>query len=181
MADTLIDRLQHWWTSLPLYLKPGCPTAPSNVRAIAYLSLRYYYVVLLVTRPYLLQAVTEDGFADPRASHRIELCEKANRESIILLRDLARQGLVSSINYFDAIHILTNGMILFLRCFRNQSLEAITELEQYMPLLSLTHHLNIGKLGKQSIEALVEKLKSTCEQQRYVSSLMIVFSVSADA
>ncbi|KAH7131741.1 fungal-specific transcription factor domain-containing protein [Dactylonectria estremocensis] len=161
LAEQLMHRLLQWWDVLPLYLKPGCPTAPSYVRTIAFLGLRYYYIILLVTQPCLLQSTVDVRFVDDNFTRRVETCEEANHEAIIILKDLVTRNLISQMNFFDVFHILINGIILLLRCLKNQSPELIAELDQYIPLLSLADNFGIGKFGRQSMEALSTKLKNT--------------------
>lgn len=172
-----MHKLRQWWEVLPAYLKPGCPTPPSYTRTIAYLGLRYHYILMLVTQSYLLQSTINMQAVDDDFRRMVETCEEANRESTIILQDLVKQSLISQMNYFDVFHILINGIILLLRCLKDQSPEIITELDQYIPLLSLADHFSIGKFGRQSIEALSRKLKGV---SRYVNHLWVSEYLKSD-
>lgn len=165
IADNFIDRLQLWWSDLPLYLRPECPAAPSHTRFITYLSLRYQYIVMLVCRPFLLEAAADRQVSDPGVLRRAQLCESANDQCILLLKHLAREHLVSNINYFDGFHILSNALVLFLRALKAPGPRMMMEVEKYLPLLRLTGYLRFGKYGRESFDALSSELKRICAEQ----------------
>ncbi|KAJ9644294.1 hypothetical protein H2204_001645 [Knufia peltigerae] len=167
IADNFIDRLQLWWDELPLYLRPECPAAPSHTRVITYLSLRYQYIIMLVCRPFLLQAAADRQVSDAGVLRRARLCESANDKCIFLLKQLARERLVSNINYFDGFHILSNALVLFLRALKEPGPHMRKEVEEYLPLIQLTSHLRFGKYGRESFHALSNELKRICALPMY--------------
>ncbi|KAH9208322.1 hypothetical protein DL95DRAFT_480443 [Leptodontidium sp. 2 PMI_412] len=160
-TDNRLEELQHWWDQLPVYLKPGCPTAPCHTRAINYLGLRYYYTILLLTRPYLLEYLRDPFSSTTSVLQRAEKCETANRMSICLLKEMAAQSLLSKINPLDSIYILANGMILFMRVIHHPSAAMTNEMEEMTPLLATTEHLSIGKYATKVMHVTLQVLKST--------------------
>lgn len=94
----------------------------------------------------------------------IDVCEDANRNSISLLKDMAKAGLLSRINFFDCLYILVDGMVLFLRALKSPSLGIIEEMEDFLHLFPLTDYLKIGKFGISSFKALLHDLKFICQQ-----------------
>ncbi|KAH9204918.1 fungal-specific transcription factor domain-containing protein [Leptodontidium sp. 2 PMI_412] len=160
--SSLLTSLQEWWAAVPAYLRLDCPTAPSNIRAICHLSLRYHHIISLVTRPYLLYSVTCSNPLDETSTQRVRMCEEANRESILAIKKLTTSNLISRINYFDGLYIVANCMILFLRCLRKPSAELAKLAEEMVPIMELVDHLSFAKYGLESMHHLIEDLKTFC-------------------
>ncbi|KAI1381234.1 fungal-specific transcription factor domain-containing protein [Hypoxylon crocopeplum] len=157
LVTELLSLLDSWLEELPLYLRPDCRTAPTHLRAVSHLSLRYYEHVILVTRPYLLKS-------DDRSHEFAVRCEDANRRSIAILKELHRGSLLSRINYFDGMHVLSNGMIL-LRALRCPTPDILAELENYHPILQATRQLKIGRLASDNLVSYIDNLRVILHSQ----------------
>jgi len=166
VANGLLTQLQQWQETLPEYLRPGCPTAPSHVRAICHLSLRYYQIIMLITRPYLLQSVLSPEPVSTSQTKYSEICEDANKESLRLVKELSTKNLISKRNYFDALYILANAMILFLRCLRNPSSDLVKAVEEILPLIKMVDHLDFAQFAIKSMHGLLKDLKLYCTNSR---------------
>lgn len=153
VAKLMLSVLSEWLQTLPPHLKLQESTAPTYIRAISHLYLRYNEYTILLTRPYLLES-------ELRSQELTVRCEDANKRSIAILKELARAGLLSDINYLDGIYIMSNGMILFLRALRWPSAEILKELEDYHPILQKMCHLKIGRLASEAMASYMDNLRS---------------------
>ncbi|KAM5353262.1 hypothetical protein ACJZ2D_016843 [Fusarium nematophilum] len=141
----ILDRLQKWWDGLPVYLRPGRPTAPS---------------------PYLLLSVDNEASGDEQWQACVTKCENSNRESIVLLKEMARLGLLSLLSFSDAYYIIANGAILFLRCLKTPSDELVAEMKELQPLFSFTERNGVGQWGTKSYDALLEAIRVLSVHER---------------
>ncbi|KAH7127522.1 hypothetical protein EDB81DRAFT_143830 [Dactylonectria macrodidyma] len=174
----ILDRLQKWWDGLPVYLRPGRPTAPSYVRAITHLGLRYHHAIMLLTRPYLLLSVDNEASDDEQWKACVTKCENSNRESIVLLKEMARLGLLSQLSFSDAYYIIANGSILFLRCLKTPSDELVAEMKELQPLFSFTERNGVGQWGTKSYDALLEAIRVLNLHERAHTTVESPFSGS---
>lgn len=159
LSTSYSARLTTWWNELPIYIKPECPVAPCHLRAVTYIGLRYHHLVLLVTRMDLLRAATHNHDDSAEFQRKVDLCESSNEEAIRLLQKLDTENLICRRNFFDAFHILNNGMTLLLRCLGRPTGQAAVQLERFLPLLAHTDHLAIGQFGRRSYEALIRTIR----------------------
>lgn len=90
------------------------------------------------------------------------MCEDANHESILAIKKLAVNNLISRINYFDGLYIVANCMILFLRCLRKPSAELAKLAAEMVPIMELVDHLRFAKYGLESMHHLIEDLRTFC-------------------
>lgn len=134
-VETLVHDLQAWWTTLPEHLTKE-PTTASFARATLYLRLRYHYIMVLVTRPFLLDAVAKGCSA---TQHLVVLCEDHNDGSISTLLEMQARDLLSDSFWFDSHHILTTSLILLLRIIENpRSAELRKKVVSMQQLLNLS-------------------------------------------
>ncbi|KAH7131735.1 fungal-specific transcription factor domain-containing protein [Dactylonectria estremocensis] len=168
----LLEGLKKWKSDLPAYLQANCPTAPSYVRAINYLNLRYHHLVMLLTRNYLLHPLMDDRFHDGERSDLAKVCEAANDESISLIKEAFRKNVLGKTNYLDAYYILADSMILFLRALKNPSEKLTAELGEVLPLIAMTEHMHFGRFGLRSLSALYGRLNSLQDEYDNQSSLL---------
>ncbi|EXJ57727.1 uncharacterized protein A1O5_12517 [Cladophialophora psammophila CBS 110553] len=156
-AEEILGDIQCFWNELHEYLKPGAPLAASHSRAVHYLGLRYEYTILVATRPSVVSCWKSFGSCSDRLMQRVQLCEAANRRSLILLKRMAQEGLFSQQNFLDATYVLANALILLLRLVKDPSRELLMEADEYCLLIDMTQHLNIGRVTKRHFE------ETTCE------------------
>lgn len=164
-VNCLFDELENWWNTLPDHLQPSSPTAPSHLRALKYLGLRYYYTVLLLTRPYLLFALHQPDQCTPQILLRAKSCEDADKASCLLLMEMAQQNLLSRRNWADSIFILATCLILVLRAVKSPSAEVVQDMESMLPLLLITEHLKFGRVGKESMSSLLTEVRGIIHGQ----------------
>ncbi|KIW50501.1 hypothetical protein PV05_09305 [Exophiala xenobiotica] len=159
-ADEILSDIQCFWNRLHDYLKPGAPLAASHSRAVHYLGLRYEYTILVATRPSMVSCWKFFGSCSDRLMQRVQLCEAANRRSLLLLKRMARDGLFSQHNFLDATYVLANALILLLRLVKDPSRELLTEAEEYCLLIDMAQHLNIGRVTKRHFEETTREIRS---------------------
>ncbi|KAI1341026.1 fungal-specific transcription factor domain-containing protein [Xylariaceae sp. FL0016] len=165
----LLAAAQSWWSRLPDYLRPTCPTAPSYRRAIGHLGLRYYHSLMLITRRHLLEEIIYHSPSASR-SERARICEQSNNDSIALAKTMAEQGLLGKFNYLDAFSIQSDGLILLVRVIKSPSAALAQEMVNLLPLLHLTEHLQSGRVAVKSYNAILAKLRPILIQEpRYHS------------
>lgn len=133
-----VERLAHdikaWWTTLPEHLTKE--TVPASfARAVLYLRLKYHYILVLITRPFLLDAVSKGR---PTTQH-VVVCEDHNDGSISTLLDMHSRDLLSDTFWFDSHHILSASLILLLRIIENPSStelrKKVISMQQLLPLI----------------------------------------------
>lgn len=165
LLDSMLGQLDGWHAALPPYLKPDCPAAPTHFRAIRFLHLRYHQYIMLLTRPFLLQA----GQLKCRFSSR---CEEATRVSVRLLTELTDHKLLSRIHFQDSMFILACGMILFAVTVRRPTPRLIAELSDYrsllLPFIHHTGHISIGLRASEIIKIFLESQGAAVGSSRYV-------------
>ncbi|CAI4213658.1 unnamed protein product [Parascedosporium putredinis] len=166
VVKDLLNQLQKWWDDLPVYLRPGRPTAPSYVRSLTHLGLRYHHAILLLTRPYLLLSVDHSASGDDHWKDCVEKCENSNRQSIALLMEMAKLGLLSELSFFDAYYIISNSAILFLRYLKTPTTQLMAEMKRFQPLFPFATRLGVGRWSQRAFEALLEATKVSDDQHR---------------
>lgn len=143
-----VERLAHdikaWWISLPEHLTRE--TIPESfARAVLYLHLRYHYILVLITRPFLLDVVANGR---SKTQHAVA-CEDYNDGSISTLLDLHSRDLLSESFWFDSHHILSASLILLLRIIDNPS---SAELRKKVASMQQLLHLIPGKIQAYAID-----------------------------
>lgn len=121
-VETLVHDLQAWWTTLPEHLTKETITE-SFARAILYLRLRYHYILVLVTRPFLVHGVSKRR---SKTKH-VVVCEDHNDGSISTLLEMQARDLLSDSLWFDSHHILSASLMLLLRIIENPSSAELRE------------------------------------------------------
>lgn len=161
-ADSVVRQmlmeLDSWLGDLLPHLKLSAPIAPTHLRAVSYLHMRYNQCVILLTRPYLLES-------DDRSCCFTAECETANGRSLTILKALHKNGLLSKINHLDWMHVLSSGMILLLRAIRWPTAMMLEELEGYVPILQTTRQLRIGRLAIDYMMFYIENLRALLGSQ----------------
>lgn len=162
-STLVLEDLKAYKDSLPMYLRPECPTAPSFERAINYLELRYQMQIMILTRKCLLSPTFQD---QARASFSSITCVEANKTSIEILKRLHVKGALSRVNYIDAYTLLVNAMILIIRAPKSPPLEMLLELESLAPLLSAIENSQLSNCCLESFSILCQIMRNTqqCEQ-----------------
>lgn len=143
-----VERLAHdikaWWVSLPEHLTKE--TIPASfARAVLYLRLRYHYILVLITRPFLLDAVAKGC----RTTQHVVACEDHNDGCISTLLDMHSRDLLSESLWFDSHHILSASLILLLRIIDNPS---SAELRKKVTSMQQLLHLIPGKIQAYAID-----------------------------
>lgn len=113
-VDALIRELTIWWADVPEHLTKASPSE-SFARATLYLRLRYHYVLVLLTRSFLLDSTSESHLIN----RHVKICNDNNDRSITILIDMQSENLLTDSLWFDAHHILSTSLILLLRMLKN--------------------------------------------------------------
>lgn len=132
--ESLAHDIKAWWTTLPEHLTRG--TIPELfARAVLYLRLRYHYILALITRPFLLDAVANGR---PTTQH-VVACEQHNDGCIKTLLEMHSRDLLSDSFWFDSHHILSASLILLLRIidkpYSAELKEKVTSVQQLLHLI----------------------------------------------
>ena len=163
-STLVLKDLKAYRDTLPLYLRPECPTAPSFERAICYLDMRYQMQVIILTRKCLLSPTLHD---QDQASFSSTACVEANKASIEILKRLHGKGALSRVNYIDAYCLLVDAMILIIRAAKSPSSEMLLELESFAPLLSVIESYYLSKCCLESLSALCQIMRNTQQVEQY--------------
>ncbi|KAL1604871.1 hypothetical protein SLS60_004411 [Paraconiothyrium brasiliense] len=164
--NTLFDEMQSWWAELPTHLHDCSTVAPSLLRTTLHLQLRYHYIVCLIARPYLFFLAFEQKFADEMVLKWAELGERANQNSIRILKTLQISGHLSSSFWLDVHHVLCAGLILLLRVLKNPALPScLQEVYDFLPTLRITSHTRIGQFAVECFEMLEQNVQDGNEQR----------------
>ncbi|KAK3897407.1 fungal-specific transcription factor domain-containing protein [Staphylotrichum tortipilum] len=112
----LLRDLNTWWETLPDHLTNNA-VPDSFANAAFYLRLRYHYILVLITRPFLFDAT----FVTHGTTNRyVEICEDHNNAAIDTLLEMQLRNLLAGSFWFDS-HILTSSLILLMRIMMNPS------------------------------------------------------------
>ena len=134
--------------------------APSHSRAVLYLGLRYYYTILLATRPSVVSCWKYPGGCSSKVMQHMETFEAANKQSLLLLKRMAQADLLSRQNFLDSSYILCNILVFMLRIVKDPSLELLNEADEYRHILELTQHLDIGRASMRTFNATIDEVRS---------------------
>ncbi|EUC33930.1 hypothetical protein COCCADRAFT_36289 [Bipolaris zeicola 26-R-13] len=110
--------LQKWHRQVPAHLKTDVPAPPTYRRAIAVLHLQYWSTTILLTRPFLLYLVIKYGSLVSSKKIWFErmgkTCIDAAQKSIAILKQMATDGVLSSLTAFDSTCILRLVIVFIL-------------------------------------------------------------------
>jgi hypothetical protein len=112
-VTSILSSLQDWANSVPSHLSRTACVAPSHKRSIALLHVRYWSVVILATRPFLLCSVIRqsDLASSPEKKRRCydelaSICIDAAQNSLNVLKMMADEGLISSLLNSEFLYVL---------------------------------------------------------------------------
>lgn len=110
--------LQKWYRQMPAHLKTDVPAPPTYRRAIAVLHLQYWSTNILLTRPFLLYLVIKYGSLVSSKKIWFErmgkTCIDAAQKSIAILKQMAKDSVLSSLTAFDSTCILRLVIVFIL-------------------------------------------------------------------
>jgi hypothetical protein len=111
-VTSILSSLQAWANSVPSHLSRTVCVAPSHKRSIALLHVRYWSVVILTTRPFLLcsviRAVDLEKSPDKKRCYDelSSICTDAVHNSLNVLKMMADEKLLSSITQAEFLYVL---------------------------------------------------------------------------
>ncbi len=108
-VEPLLRDLNTWWETLPDHLTKN-PVPDSFANAAFYLRLRYHYILVLITRPFLFDAT----FMTQETNRYVEICEHHNSAAIDTLLEVQSRNLLAGAFWFD-YYIVTSSLILLMR------------------------------------------------------------------
>lgn len=128
--EATLSSLQEWLACVPPHLSSGAPTAPTapmHRRPIALLHVRYWSVIILVTRPFLLCSILrskqlQECFKLAQFERLGNICVEAAVQSHSILQSMAKDRLLSSAEVSD-FHFLLELLQVFLLAYMLQKLE----------------------------------------------------------
>ncbi|EXJ73951.1 uncharacterized protein A1O5_02245 [Cladophialophora psammophila CBS 110553] len=106
-VTSCIASLYDWHASVPSHLRWGSSLAPSHLRAVSVLHLRYWITLVHVTRPFLLHSVTRsaelrNSVKKKRYDDFSNLCIEAAENAIVILKARHEDRNLSSLMLFDS-------------------------------------------------------------------------------
>lgn len=159
LSSELFQKVEQWRRELPPHLSLQSTVAPSFARATFYLGLKYNYACMLIGRPYLTHSVLCSNTHDAVFSSRLEICQRANRDSIDILQKLHKQELFASSLYFDTYIILTTALILYIRSIKNPNLRE--DLQSFLLILKTCHWSKVGQYAVDHVEKYLRSVQAT--------------------
>ncbi|OBT65060.1 hypothetical protein VE03_05240 [Pseudogymnoascus sp. 23342-1-I1] len=159
LSSDLVQRVEQWRRELPRHLNLESTIAPSFVRTTSYLGLKYNYACMLIGRPYLTHSVLCNNTHGAVFSSQLEICERANSDSVNILHNLYTQGLLVSSLYFDTYLILTTALILYIRSVKKPSLRE--DLRSFIPILKMCSRSKVGQYAADHVQRYLGNLQTT--------------------
>ncbi|OQU93775.1 Fungal specific transcription factor domain-containing protein [Cladophialophora immunda] len=106
-VTSCIASLYEWHAQVPSHLRWGSSLAPSHLRAVSVLHLRYWITLVHVTRPFLLHSVTRsaelrNSVKKKRYDDFSSLCTEAAENAITILKARHEERNLSSLMLFDS-------------------------------------------------------------------------------
>lgn len=154
-VDPLIQDLDNWWASLPEHLTKAT-ISESFARATLYLRLRYHYILVLVTRPFLLDSTLQNQ----ATSYHVKVCEDNNDGIITTLFDMQARNLLTDSFWFDSHYILSTSLILLLRIIKNPSSADLQGKVKSMQGLLQSFPGNIQAYANESFNQVLEDINT---------------------
>lgn len=110
-VTSILSSLQDWANNVPSHLSRTACVAPSHKRSVALLHVRYWSVVILATRPFLLCSVLRQADLDSPEKKRCydelaTICIDAAQNSLNVLKMMADEGLISSLLNSEFLYVL---------------------------------------------------------------------------
>ncbi|CAI7640081.1 unnamed protein product [Penicillium glandicola] len=167
LTSDLIQKVETWNKELPDHLRPNSAFPSSFARATLYLNLKYNYARMLIGRPYMVHSILCSNSHDAVFKSRAETCKAANRDSIEILMEFYRRGLLSTSLWFDTYFILATAIVLFLRAIETPSVQ--NELKSFLPVLKTCGRSQIGKYAAGSFESFLHNLDNGVKERSTVN------------
>jgi len=107
----ILSSLRNWTAAVPSHLSRSAHIAPSQRRAVAMLHVRYFSVVILTTRPFLLCSVLCQERLQHPAKRKCydelgQMCIDAAQNSLSILHTISHLKLLSSLTPSDFNYLL---------------------------------------------------------------------------
>jgi hypothetical protein len=133
--------LRQWANSIPSHLSRTTHVAPSHKRAVSLLHVRYWSVVILATRPFLLCSVLrrdqlQEGQKRKCYEELTNICIDAAQNSLSVLQTMGNQGLLSSLLPSEFNYILELVQIFLIAFARDQHEEHIFKVRTCLSILN---------------------------------------------
>ena len=167
LTSELIQKVETWNKELSDHLRPNSAFPSCFARATLYLNLKYNYARMLIGRPYMAHSILCSNSHDAVFKSRAETCKAANRDSIEILMEFYRRGLLSTSLWFDTYFILATAIVLFLRAVETPSVQ--NELKSFLPVLKMCDRSQIGKYATGSFERFLHNLENGIKERRTIN------------
>lgn len=110
-VTSILSSLQTWANNVPSHLSRTACVAPSHKRSVALLHVRYWSVVILATRPFLLCSVIRASDLDSPEKRRCydelsSICIDAAQNSLSVLKMMADEHILSSLLFSEFVYLL---------------------------------------------------------------------------
>ncbi|KAJ5817050.1 hypothetical protein N7447_009283 [Penicillium robsamsonii] len=117
-----LTTLKKWLEKVPHHLRWDCAAPPQHLRSIAVLHLRYWSLVISISRPFLLLSVTKAGEIDSLIRLRCydklsNACIEAAEMSVRILQRMQDMNILSSLTLNDC-HCAGEAMCVLLLALR---------------------------------------------------------------
>lgn len=155
--------IQAWYDELPCDLKRPIDQVPKSFqRATLSLQLRYNYVLVLLTRPFLQQSPNANLRVTPTSKRMEKCCEDSNDASIALLRQMHTYDIFCRSLWLDFHLILCAGLVLLLRTLRRRGDSAMHgRIASFLPILQACSDSRIAAYACQTFEALLQDMSES--------------------
>ena len=136
----ILSSLQAWANGVPSHLSRTTHVAPSHKRSVALLHVRYWSVVILATRPFLLCSVLrQEQLGDTQKKKCYDelshICVDAAQNSLTVLQMMGDEGLLSSLIPAEFNYILELVQIFLTAFARDQSDQHIFKVRTCLAIL----------------------------------------------
>lgn len=139
-VTAILSSLQQWRNSVPSHLSRTTHVAPSHKRSVALLQVRYWSVIILATRPFLLCSVLQREQLQESQKKKCydelsNICVDAAQNSLGILQMMGDEGLLSSLIPSEFNYILELVQIFLTACARDQSEQHIAKVRTCLGIL----------------------------------------------
>ena len=115
----MLGSLREWHASVPSYLQYDAPVPPLHRRPLCFLHLRYWNLVMLVSRPFLLYSILRreqlQQNSNPRSFEEFsDVCIGAAGQSMFILQKMMKEQTLSNLLISDFYFVLDLIQILLL-------------------------------------------------------------------
>lgn len=136
----ILSSLREWANNVPSHLSRTTHVAPSHRRSVALLQVRYWSVVILTTRPFLLCSVLRQDQLTNKQKKKCydelsNTCIDAAQSSLSVLQMMGEEGLLSSLIPSEFNYILELVQIFLISFARDQSEQHIYKVRTCLIIL----------------------------------------------